>query len=175
MPRVSPCPPEGGQPPSRYDRSISRRDQITLNEDEQFALLDAERVVIVSTIGPRGWPHSMPMWFLVRDGEIWIWTYGRSQKVKNLERDRRATLLVEAGHDYDELRGVQIEAEAEIVRETERILEFAKQLAPRYAGTAELGPEALAALEAQAAKRVAVRFVPKRTTSWDHRKLEGGY
>ncbi len=76
---------------------MSRRDQITLSPEEQLELLDAERVVVVSSIGPRGWPHSMPLWFVVRDGEIWIWTYAKSQKVKNLERDPRATLLIETG------------------------------------------------------------------------------
>nr|MBA2546105.1 pyridoxamine 5'-phosphate oxidase family protein [Solirubrobacterales bacterium] len=95
----------------------SRRDQITLSDSELAELLDEERVVIISSFGPRGWPHSMPMWFTVRDGEIWVWTYAKSQKVKNLERDPRATLLVETGEEYLELRGVMIEAEAEIIRD----------------------------------------------------------
>jgi PPOX class probable F420-dependent enzyme len=132
--------------------------------------------VIVSTIGPRGWPHSMPMWFTTREGEIWVWTYGKSQKVRNLERDPRATLLVEAGEQYQELRGIQIEAEAELIRDTDRVLDFGKELTLRYAeGIEELGPDAAAGLEAQAPKRVAIRFRPQRTASWDHRKLGGSY
>ncbi|HEY6671775.1 MAG TPA: pyridoxamine 5'-phosphate oxidase family protein, partial [Solirubrobacterales bacterium] len=71
----------------------SRRDQIKLTEDEQRELIDRERIVVVSSLGPRGWPHVMPLWYVPRDGEIWIWTYAKSQKVKNLERDPRATLL----------------------------------------------------------------------------------
>jgi len=155
---------------------VSRRDEITLTPSEQAELLDSERVVIVSSHGPRGWPHSMPMWFTVRDGEIWVWTYAKSQKVRNLERDPRATLLVEAGHEYQELRGIQIEAEAEIVRDTEPVFEFGKELTVRYAdGIDELGADAAAALQAQAPKRVAIRFRPVRTASWDHRKLGGTY
>ena len=155
---------------------MSRRDQIELTEAEQLELLDAERVVVVSSLGPRGWPHSMPMWFTVRDGEIWVWTYAKSQKVRNLERDPRATLLVEAGHSYQELRGIQIEAEAELVRETEAVFEFAKELTVRYAdGIDELGDDAAEALRAQAPKRVAIHFKPVRTASWDHRKLGGTY
>jgi PPOX class probable F420-dependent enzyme len=153
-----------------------RRDQIKLTETEQAELLDAERIVIVSSLGPRGWPHSMPMWFLVRDGEIWIWTYGKSQKVRNLERDPRATLLVETGSEYTELRGIQIEAEAELIRDTERVAEFGKQLAVRYTdGIDSVTGDAAAALEAQAAKRVAIRFRAIRTATWDHRKLGGTY
>ena len=154
----------------------SRRDQIKLSDDEQRELLEVERIVIVSSIGPRGWPHSMPMWFTVRDGEIWVWTYAKSQKVKNLERDPRATLLVETGTEYTELRGVQIEAEAELVRDPEAVFEFGRELTVRYAeGIESVEGDAAKALQAQAAKRVAIRFAPVRTASWDHRKLGGTY
>lgn len=155
---------------------MSRRDQIQLTPEEQLELLDSERVVIISSIGPRGWPHSMPMWFVVRDGEIWVWTYAKSQKVKNLERNPRATLLIETGHEYQELRGIQIEAEAELIRDTDEVFEFAKLLTVRYAeGLEELPEGAEDALRAQAPKRVAIRFRPVRTATWDHRKLGGNY
>jgi PPOX class probable F420-dependent enzyme len=141
-----------------------------MTEEERLALLDEERVVVVTSLGPRGWPHSMPMWFVVREGELWIWTYGSSQKVRNLERDPRATLLVEAGDTYDQLRGVMVEAEAELIRDYDRVVELGRELGGRYAPGAA-GPEAEAALEAQARKRVGIRFAPRRTVTWDHRKL----
>jgi PPOX class probable F420-dependent enzyme len=155
---------------------MSRRDAIRLSEQEQAAMLDEQRTVIVTSNGHRGWPHSMPMWFTVRDGEIWVWTYAKSQKVRNLERDTRATLLVETGEEYTELRGVMIEAEAEIQRDPEVILEFGKELTIRYAeGIDSIEGDAAKALQAQATKRVAIRFVAKKTASWDHRKLGGTY
>ena len=154
----------------------SRRDQIKLSADEQRELLESERVVVVSTIGPRGWPHSMPMWYVLRDGEIWTWSYAKAQKVRNLDRDPRATLLVETGFEYTELRGVQIEAEAELVRDPERVLEFGKELTVRYTeGIDSVEGDPAAALEAQAPKRVAIRFHPRRVATWDHRKLGGTY
>jgi PPOX class probable F420-dependent enzyme len=154
----------------------SRRDEIKLTDDERSELLESERVVVVSSLGPRGWPHSMPMWYVVRDGEIWVWTYAKSQKVCNLERDPRATLLVETGYEYTELRGVQIEAVAELIRDTERVLEFAKELTIRYSeGISSVEGDAAAALQAQAPKRVAIRFEAKRTAAWDHRKLGRTY
>lgn len=155
---------------------MSRRAEIVLTPEEQDELLATERVVVVSSLGPRGWPHSMPMWFTVRDGEIWCWTYAKSQKVKNLERDPRATLLIETGFEYQELRGVQIEAEAELHRDFETVFGFAKELKIRYAeGIDSIEGDAAAALEAQAPKRVAIRFKPIRTATWDHRKLGGTY
>jgi PPOX class probable F420-dependent enzyme len=154
----------------------SRRGQIQLSEDEQRELIDGERIVVVSTLGPRGWPHVMPLWYVPREGEIWIWTYAKSQKVKNLERDPRATLLIETGTEYTELRGVQIEAEAELIRDTGPVVEFAKELTIRYGeGIESVEGDAAAALEAQAPKRVAIHFHPRRVASWDHGKLGGTY
>ena len=155
---------------------MSRRDQIKLGEEELAELLEEERVVIVSSLGPRGWPHSMPMWFVPREGEIWVWTYAKSQKVRNLERDPRATLLVETGHEYGELRGAMIEAEAEIHGDFETVIGFAEDLTVRYAeGIPSVEGDARAALEAQAPKRVAIHFGARRTATWDHRKLGGAY
>jgi PPOX class probable F420-dependent enzyme len=155
---------------------MSRRAQIQLTPSEQRELLEAERIVVVSTSGPRGWPHSMPLWYVLRGEEIWIYTYAKSQKVRNLERDPRATLLVETGHDYGELRGVEIEAEAEVHRDLETVFEVARELTLRYAeGLDSVEGDAAEALEAQARKRVAIRFAPKRVTTWDHRKLGGSY
>jgi len=156
---------------------MSRRDSIKLSEEELVELLGGGRVVVVSSLGPRGWPHSMPMWFVPRDGtEIWIWTYAKSQKVRNLERDPRATLLIETGHEYGELRGAMIEARAEIHRDFETVIGFAEELTVRYAeGIESVEGDARAALEAQAPKRVAIRFEALRTATWDHRKLGGTY
>jgi PPOX class probable F420-dependent enzyme len=155
---------------------LSRRDQIKLTPEEQLELLETERVVTVATHGPRGWPHLMPLWYVVRDGEIWVWTYAKSQKVRNLERDPRATLLVETGEEYQELRGVQIEAEAELIRDHDRVLDYAKEMTVRYTeGIDSIEGDAAAALEAQAPKRVAIRFQARRVATWDHRKLGGTY
>jgi PPOX class probable F420-dependent enzyme len=155
---------------------MSRRAEIVLTDDEQRELLETERVVVVGSHGPRGWPHLMPLWYVPRDGRIWIWTYAKSQKVRNLERDPRATLLIETGHEYAELRGVQIEAEATIHRDFDTVFGFAKDLTVRYAeGIESVEGDAAEGLKAQAPKRVAVEFHVRRVASWDHRKLGGTY
>jgi PPOX class probable F420-dependent enzyme len=153
---------------------MSRRGQITLSEEEIADFLAEQRVVICASSGPRGWPHLMPLWYVVREGELWAWTYAKSQKVRNLERDPRATLQVEDGEQYDQLRGVMIEARAEIHRDLERVAGIGAELGRRY-GDETVGPEGLAAIRRQATKRVALQFVAQRTASWDHRKLAGAY
>ena len=140
-----------------------------MTADEVSAFLDQERTVICASNGRDGWPHLMPLWYVVRDGELWAWTYGASQKVRNLQRDPRATLQVEAGDTYDQLRGVMIEADTTIHFELERVTELGLRLAQRYGG-ATPPTEATDAVRAQAAKRVALQFVARRSASWDHRK-----
>jgi PPOX class probable F420-dependent enzyme len=154
----------------------SRREQIKLTDEEQRELIESERIAVVASNGPRGWPHVMPLWYVPREGEIWVWTYAKSQKVKNLERDPRATLLIETGTEYNELRGVQIEAEAELIRDVDRVVGFAKELTVRYSeGIESVEGDAAAGLRAQAPKRVSIHFHPKRIASWDHGKLGGVY
>jgi PPOX class probable F420-dependent enzyme len=151
-------------------RAVDRR-RIALSAGEVSALLASESVVIVSSIGPRGWPHCMPMWYVPDEHRLSVWTYAKSQKVRNLERDPRATLLVEAGEAYLELRGVMIEAHAEIGRDPDGTREFAEELVARYPELAQ-GPLGTAAsLESQVRKRVVLRFTPVKIASWDHRKM----
>jgi general stress protein 26 len=153
---------------------MSRRDQIKLSAEERAAFFAEQRVVICASNGVQGWPHLMPLWYVVRGEEIWAWTYGKSQKVRNLERDPRATLQIEAGESYQELRGVMIEAHTIIHRENEVVAGVGAELAERY-GTGAVGPGFMDVVRAQAAKRVALQFVPERTASWDHSKLGGVY
>jgi len=149
---------------------VSRRRQIEMSDEEVAAFLDEERVVTCATLGPRGWPHLMPLWYLVRDGEVWAWTYGKSQKVRNLERDPRATLQVEAGERYHELRGVMLECDVVLHRDTPGVQAFGEELFLRYAGD-----RASEMVAAQAPKRVVLRFVERRRATWDHRKLGNVY
>ena len=150
---------------------MSRREQIKMSEAEVAGFLGEERTVTCATIGPRGWPHLMPLWYVVRDGECWAWTYAKSQKVRNLERDPRATLQVEAAVRYEELRGVMIEARTTIHRDLETVAQLGMELMLRYAPPDADRAAVDAGVAHQAPKRVALQFTPVRTTSFDHRKL----
>jgi Pyridoxamine 5'-phosphate oxidase len=139
-----------------------------MTADEVAVLLDESRTVICATNGRDGWPHLMPLWYVVRDGELWAWTYAKSQKVRNLERDARCTLQVEAGSEYAELRGVMLACEAVIHRELPVVAGVGAAIAERYGLPVD-------AMVAQAPKRVGLQFVERRRASFDHRKLGGTY
>ncbi len=155
---------------------------------EVATFLAEERTVTCATVGPRGWPHLMPLWYVLRGhsaGEpgprIWSWTYGASQKVRNIERDARATLQVEAGEAYEELRGVMLECDVVVHREITEIVRLGAEImmrnsVPRGQPPPEELPQAARdAVAAQAGKRVGLEFVERRRVSWDHRKLGGVY
>lgn len=148
----------------------SRRDQIRMTEDELRAFLDEQLTMIVATIGPNGRPHLMPLWFAPGDDGLRGWTFAKSQKARNLERDPRATVQVEAGVEYQELRGAMLECDVDVERETERVEPFGDALVDRYGGGS---PEMKEFFRAQAPKRVGLVFRPTRTVTWDHRKLDG--
>ncbi len=153
----------------------SRRDQIQMSDEELRDFLDEEKVVTCATIGPNGRPHLMPLWYVVRGGRVWAWTYAKSQKTKNLERDPRATLQVEAGDSYDQLRGLMLRTEAVLHRDPEVVEGFVAELAARYAPPGA-DPEAMReGFRAQVPKRVAIEFAERDRVSWDHRKLGGTY
>lgn len=153
----------------------SRRDLIRLDDAEVAAFLGDAKTIVMGTNGPRGLPHLMPLWYYMRGSEIWGWTFAKSQKAKNLERESRATLLVEDGVSYEKLRGVMLECEVELITDTAAIREIGIELFTRYGDGNPLVDEVVAMIEAQAPKRVGLRMVPNRTVSWDHGKLGGVY
>jgi PPOX class probable F420-dependent enzyme len=149
---------------------VNRRAAIAMAPEEVAAFLAEQRTVTCATLGRDGWPHLMPLWYVLRSGELWAWTYAKSQKVRNIERDPRCTLQVEAGTAYDQLRGVTLKAEAVIHREPDVVAALGEEIAVRYGGGA-LDEAGRTYVQRQAAKRVALQFRPRESATWDHRKL----
>jgi Pyridoxamine 5'-phosphate oxidase len=151
----------------------SRRGEIQMTDEELQAFLAGQMVMQCATAGPRGLPHMVPLWFVPEGLELVGWTYAKSQKARNLERDPRATIGIEDGVQYHELRGVMFECDVQLEREAERVEGYGLRLFERLAG--EVTPEVREMVAKQARKRIGLRFVPSRVVSWDHRKLGGLY
>ncbi len=154
----------------------SRRDQIAMTPEELDAFLKGRRTLIIVSNGKDGFPHPMPMFYCVDgEGRLIISTFGKSQKVKNFERDPKAALLVETGEEYEKLKSVVMKATAEIVTDYDTVLKGMIDIAlSRIEGEPDM--EAIRKrVEHTAKKRVLVRFTPVETISWDHEKLGGVY
>jgi PPOX class probable F420-dependent enzyme len=152
----------------------SRREQITMSDAELRAFLLEQMVVSVATIGPRGRPHLVPLWYVPDGTELRGWTFAKSQKARNLERDPRATLQVEDGVEYQELRGAMLECDVTLERDPELVAGFGLELFARYSG-GELDEPTRGIVLEQSPKRVGLTFAPTRAVTWDHTKLGGVY
>ena len=153
---------------------MSRRAQITMDEEEIDEFLRGRHTMNVATIGPDGRVHLVAMWYgFTADDRPAFWTYGRSQKILNLQRDPRITCLVETGATYSELKGVELVGTGAILDSPDDVQAIGRSVYERYSG--EWSDAAAAGVAAMGAKRVVVRIDVEKVVSWDHAKLGGTY
>jgi PPOX class probable F420-dependent enzyme len=147
------------------------RPNITMTDEEVAGFLERSRTATLASIGADGMPHLVAMWYGLIDGKLYFETKTKSQKARNLFRDRRIVCMVEAGDSYDELRGVSIEGQAVIIEDTTDPEYWAAAVSvwERYTGpyTEEQRPM----LDFMMNKRIVVRIEPDRVRTWDHRKM----
>jgi PPOX class probable F420-dependent enzyme len=155
----------------RTRMAINRRQQIRLTPDEQAAFFRERKKAALATIDEDGFPHVVAMNYVARDGAFYMTSYGKAQKVVNIRRNPKVALMIEAGDEYAELRGVMIRGRCEILDDEASVR---AAFAARVGGHANASPVQPGAL-ASAPKRVVLRIVPEKVVSWDHRKLGGKY
>ena len=147
----------------------NQRDLITMTPEEVKAFLTDSRTATLATVGPTGTPHLVAMWFTLLDGAIWFESKAKAQKVVNLRRDDRMTVLMETGDTYDTLRGVSLEGRGVVEDDPDLMWAVGVGIWERYTGP--YTPEVKPFVEQMLYKRVVVRLEVERTRSWDHRKL----
>jgi PPOX class probable F420-dependent enzyme len=152
----------------------SRRGSIALTPDEQEAFLNESWTLQVASIGPKGYPHLVAMWYVVDDGKICFTTFAKSQKVLNLRRNNKISAMLESGRAYSELKGCVVEGEAEVIQDTENTARVMALVNAKYNGIPVRTDTSEAALKV-ASKRVVIRINPVDIYSWDHAKLGGVY
>jgi PPOX class probable F420-dependent enzyme len=148
---------------------VNQRSSIRMTPEEIDAFLAERRPMTMCSIGPDGAIHAIAMWYGFLDGCVTVETKAKSQKVQNLRRDPRLTLLFEDGDYYEELRGVELVGKAEIVEDPAQMKVLGISVFERYYGTYSDDLEPF--LETMLHKRVGVKLNVERTVSWDHRKL----
>lgn len=154
---------------------VSRREQIKMTDEERDAFLRERHVMNVATHGADGRIHLVAMWygFVGDDQQLAFWTYGKSQKIVNLERNPQLTALVESGESYDQLKGVELVGTGRVVRDREVIQAIGESTWERYTGPVD--DAARQGVGVVGAKRVAVLIEVEKWVTWDHSKLGGRY
>ena len=158
---------------------MTRKD-ISMTEDEVAGFLESGHTLIVTTNGAGGYPHAAPMWYVMDDGKIAFRSFTKSQKIVNLSRDSKLTVLLEEGETYAELRGVMVRGTGRLIEDPAYVLDLYGRMSGKYAFAGDtpvpLEGDALEAMFGRfAAKNTAVVVEPESVISWDHRKLAGGY
>lgn len=153
----------------------SKREQIRMSDEEVLSFIREQKNIQVATINADGTPHLTTLWFAIVDDKIVLETFSKSQKVKNLERDRRVTVLLEDGDVYEKLRGVCIYAEADLRNDVEEVHRLHVEVLKRN-NDHGLDEEMMVRISKDMApKKTAIIIVPKKIVSWDHTKLGGAY
>jgi PPOX class probable F420-dependent enzyme len=142
-----------------------------MSEEERDAFLAAERTCRVASIGADGAPHVTPLWFAWDGAALWLTSVVRSQRWTDLERDNRVSVIVDAGREFMELRGVELRGTAAAVGEVPRsgepvaALETPESLyANKYAG----------GTMHHDGRHAWLRITPEKIVSWDFRKMGAG-
>ena len=93
----------------------SRRNMIEMTHEETKEFVETGWTLQVASIGSNGWPHLVAMWYGIIDEKIHFTTYAKAQKVLNLKRDPRITVMLESGTEYSKIKGLVIEGNADVV------------------------------------------------------------
>jgi nitroimidazol reductase NimA-like FMN-containing flavoprotein (pyridoxamine 5'-phosphate oxidase superfamily) len=141
----------------------NRRQQIQFTLEEQAAFFRHHHKAAFATIDKEGFPHVVGMNYVVKDGAFYMTSYGKAQKVFNVRRNPKVGLMVETGDSYAELQGVMVRGHCEIIEDAEAV----KAMFAFRADGRNIGAPAPGAV-ASAPKRVVLKVVPRRVTSWDH-------
>jgi hypothetical protein len=143
--------------------------RIAMSPEERDAFLAAERTCRVATLGADG-PHATPLWFGWDGTSLWLYSIVKSQRWTDLQRDSRIGVVVDAGVEYLELRGVEIIGTVEVVGEVPRsgapvdeLSDIERTFARKYMGGDEMFHDG---------RHAWLRVKPGKIASWDFRKLQ---
>jgi hypothetical protein len=151
------------------DGSRQRRGRaVAMTDAEIDDFLLSERTCRVATVGEDGSPHVAPLWFIWHGGCLYLNSIVRSQRWVDLTRDARTAVIVDAGTEYHELRGVEILGRAEIVGDVPRtadpdplLTDPERLFARKYMVADAFEPDG---------RHAWLRIRPDKLVSWDFRK-----
>src|SRR5207253_926707 len=136
---------------------------VRMTDQEVKAFLDAKPGwIVLSTIGRDGYPHSVPLGYFRLGDDIYIGCRAGTQKVKNIERNPKVSLVLESGSTRQDIKGVLIQGHATVHTAPETRLRLSSEAA-RLRGVAE------DALPHEPRPGVVyIQVEPRRIISWDY-------
>ncbi|MFF3276786.1 pyridoxamine 5'-phosphate oxidase family protein [Streptomyces chrestomyceticus] len=145
--------------------------RIMMTPHEQDAFLTEQRTCRVATVGADGTPHVGALWFAWDGTALWLYSITRSKRWAQLRKNPRIAVVVDDGHDYGQLRGVELTGSADFVGEVPRTGDVCAELdvperlfATKYFGLEQMPHDG---------RHAWLRLVPEAVVSWDFRKMPG--
>lgn len=135
---------------------------------ERDEYLREARTCRVGTTDARGNAHVSALWFVWDGTAMWLNSIVKSQRWTNLTRNPRVSVLVDDGHDFMELRGVELIGDVEVVGEVPRARVPHPEL---EAPEREFGAKYAGGEFPYDGRHAWVRLVPEKIVSWDYRKI----
>ena len=150
-------------------RPQRRGRRIAMTPAEVDAFLAEERTCRVSTVGADGAPHTSALWFVWDGSAFWLNSIVKSQRWTDLSRDPRVSVIIDTGHGFGELRGVELIGKVAVVGEaprtgdaanTELLAEPERLFGEKY-GNGKFHIDG---------RHAWLKLVPEKVVSWDFRK-----
>jgi PPOX class probable F420-dependent enzyme len=151
---------------------MNRQKQIKMTPEEQQSFLAQGRTMTLCTIDKDGYPHAVAMAYMVKDGCVYMTSFRKAQKVVNIRRNPKVAVLLESGKQYDELRGVMIRGQCEVIEDADEVWKIMREIRTFQAGGAPAPTDAV--VQARAQKRAILKIIPEKVATWDHSKLPPG-
>lgn len=154
---------------------MAQDSSVRMTEEDAWRFISENHRMSFSSNGPRGFPHVIAVWYVVRGRKIAFWSFEKSQKIRNIERDQQVSGLIEAGTHPWNLRGVLLECRANLVSQPERVRAIGAEVLVAAEGMNpdDISNRTLDGLGAP--KRIGVELEVVRLISWDHRQVNGGW
>ncbi|MFJ6573599.1 pyridoxamine 5'-phosphate oxidase family protein [Streptomyces sp. NPDC091292] len=153
------------------DVTQRRGRRIMMSAAELDEFLATERTCRVATVSADGAPHASTLWFAWDGSSLWLYSITRSRRWAELRHDPRVAVVVDAGEEYGELRGVELSGRVEFVGEAPRTGEPCPELdaVERLFARKNFGLDEMP----HDGRHAWARLTPEAIASWDFRKLGG--
>lgn len=129
---------------------------------KQDSFLKTQKVLRLATIDKKGVPHIVPVWYLYSQKKFYIGTNTRTEKAKNLKKNKRVSFCVDVGVHSPQIYGVMGKGYAKLILEKNKVSDIAKQILKRYFKT----------LQNKSAKELLddtdciIEITPKKLSTW---------
>lgn len=98
----------------------------------QDKFLKSQKILRLATIGKKKTPHIVPVWYLYSTKKFYIGTNTRTQKAKNIMKNRRVSFCVDVGINAPNIYGIMGQGEANLILENSKVKKIAQKILLRY-------------------------------------------